>query len=249
MDDGFYPHTIRADDHDRIWFTLAVSSQIAMLDRATGEFTYYDLPARSLKEWAILKALPLIFSFDPENRPTPSVDRDSTGVPMPYGIDIAPDGRVWFARLYGNDIGYIDPQTGEVTMIDIPFNGPRRLRIDAQGDVWMVAFQDSKLVRYSPKTEVFSHFDTPVLNELPYALNVDRKRNVVWVNGNQSDTIFRFDIDSEKWDVYPLPRQRSFTRDIEIDEEGAVYTSNSHFPSWQIEDGQPTLIRLKIIEQ
>jgi len=249
MDDGFYPHTIRADDHDRIWFTLAVSSQIAMLDRATGEFTYYDLPARSLKEWAILKALPLIFSFDPENRPTPAVDRDSTGVPMPYGIDIAPDGRVWFARLYGNDIGYIDPQTGEVTMIDIPFNGPRRLRIDARGDVWMVAFQDSKLVRYNPKTEVFSHFDTPVVNELPYALNVDRKRNVVWVNGNQSDTIFRFDIDSEKWDVYPLPRQRSFTRDIEIDEEGAVYTSNSHFPSWQIEDGQPTLIRLKAIEQ
>jgi len=248
MNDGYYPHTIRADEHDRIWFTLAVSSQVGMLDRKTGEFSFYDLPARSVKEWAILKALPLIFAFDPENRPTPAVDRLSTGVPMPYGIDIAPDGRVWIARLYGNDIGYIDPETGKVTMIDIPFNGPRRLRVDAKGNVWMVAFQDSQLVKYDPVTEVFSRFDTPLVNELPYSLNVDREREVVWVNGNQSDSIFSFDINTEQWKVYPLPRKRSFTRDIEIAEDGSIFTSNSHFPSWQIEGAQPTLIRIKTVE-
>ena len=33
MDDGFYPHTIRTDDKDRVWFTLALSSQVAMFDR------------------------------------------------------------------------------------------------------------------------------------------------------------------------------------------------------------------------
>ena len=34
-------------------------------------------------------------------------------------------------------------------------------------------------------------------------------------------------------------------RDIEIDDEGSVFTSNSNFPAWQIEDGKPTLIRIR----
>ncbi len=245
MAEGYYPHTIRADDQDRIWFTLAVSSQIGMWDRKKREFKFYNLPARSLKEWVIIKSLPLIFAFDPAERPEPKVDRQSTGVPMPYGIDVSPDGTVWFARLYGNDIGFINPEDDTVTMIKTPFEGPRRMRVDADNNVWIVAFQDSQLVKYLPKTGEFVHYDMPVVNELPYSLNVDRERGIVWVNGNQSDTVFSFDIQSEQWMIYPLPRKRSFTRDIEIAEDGSIYTSNSHFPSWQIEDGQPTLIRIR----
>lgn len=245
MPGGYYPHTIRADSQDRIWFTLAVSSQVAMFNRQSRKFKLYDLPARGFKEWLILKSLPLVFSIDPENRPLPSPDRESTGLPMPYGIDVAPDGSIWVARLYANDMAHINPDTDEVTMIDIPFQGPRRLRIDADGMVWMVAFQDSLLVKYDPATEQFSSFELPVVNEIPYALNVDKKRAVVWVNGNQSDTILGFDIASETWKVYPMPRQRFFSRDIEISEEdGAVYTTNSHFPTWQSEGGVPTLLRI-----
>ena len=134
-------------------------------------------------------------------------------------------------------------------MIDFPYNGPRRLRIDAQGKLWIVAFQDSLLVKYDPVTEVFSEYELPVINEVPYALNVDRQRGVVWVNGNQSDTILAFDIATESWKVYPMPRQRFFTRDIEISEEdGAVYTTNSHFPTWQSEGGVPTLLRITPVE-
>ena len=245
MPKGYYPHTIRTDANDDVWFTMALSSQVARFDRSTGEFKLYDLPARSVKEWLILKSLPFIFSMDPENRPTPSPDNESSGLPMPYGIDVAPDGGVWVARLYANDIAHIDPDTDEITMIDFPYNGPRRLRTDADGNVWIVAFQDSLLVKYDPVAKQFTHYELPVVNELPYALNVDRDRGTVWVNGNQSDTILGFDIASESWKVYPMPRQRFFTRDIEISEEdGAIYTSNSHFPTWQTEGGTPTLLRI-----
>jgi virginiamycin B lyase len=245
MPEGFYPHTIRSDEQDRVWFTLALSSQVAMFDRSSKTFKMYDLPARGFMEWLTLKSLPIIFSIDADNRPTPSPDRESTGLPMPYGIDIAPDGMVWVARLYANDLARIDPATDEITMIDFPFNGPRRLRVDADGDIWIVAFQDSLLVKYNPRADTFTPYDLPVINEVPYALNVDRERGVVWVNGNQSDTILAFDIGSESWKVYPMPRQRFFTRDIEISErDGAVYTTNSHFPTWQSEGGVPTLLRI-----
>ncbi|MAT92676.1 MAG: lyase [Halioglobus sp.] len=242
---GYYPHTIRSDERDRVWFTLALSSQVGMLDRASGEFEIIDLPARGWREWLVLKSLPLVFSLDPDIRPTPSPNDVSTGLPMPYGIDVAPDGDVWVARLYANDIARIDAETLEVEMIDFPYNGPRRLRVDADGTVWIVAFQDSLLVSYSPRSGKFRHFELPVINEVPYALNVDRERGVVWVNGNQSDTILAFDIASERWKVYPMPRQRFFTRDIEVSEDdGAVYTTNSHFPTYQSEGGVPTLLRI-----
>jgi len=245
MDKGYYPHTIRTDDQDRVWFTLALSSQVARFDRDSGKFTIYDLPARSLREWLVLKSLPFIFWMDPERRPQPAPDRVGTGLPMPYGIDVAPDGRVWVARLYANDLAVIDPTTDEVTMIDFPYEGPRRLRADADGNLWIVAFQDSLLVKYDPATATFTDYPLPVINEIPYALNVDRDRGVVWVNGNQSDTIMSFVIATEAWRVFPMPRQRFFTRDIEVAEDsGAIYTSNSHFPTWQTEGGVPTLLRI-----
>jgi len=248
MDEGFYPHTIRTDAQDRVWFTLALSSQVAMFNRETRKFKMYDLPARGFKEWLMLKALPLLFWIEPENRPIPSSDRQGTGLPMPYGIDVAPDGSIWVSRLYGNDIAHIDPETDEITMIDFPFQGPRRLRADANNNIWIVAFQDSLLVKYDPKSKQFTKYELPVVNELPYALNVDRKRNMVWVNGNQSDTIMSFNINSESWKTYPMPRQRFFTRDIEISEhDGSIYTTNSHFPTWQSEGGVPTLLRIRPI--
>ena len=250
MPKGYYPHTIRTDAQDRVWFTMALSSQVAMFNRETETFKMYDLPARGFMEWLTLKSLPLIFSIDAEYRPTPSPNRKSTGLPMPYGIDVAPNGTVWAARLYANDIARIDPETDEVTMIDFPYEGPRRLRADADGNLWIVAFQDSLLVKYEPDADRFVKYELPVINELPYALNVDRDRGVVWVNGNQSDTILGFDIATETWKVYPMPRQRFFTRDIEVHEEdGAIYTTNSHFPTWQSEGAVPTLLRITPLAQ
>jgi streptogramin lyase len=244
MEEGFYPHTIRTDAEDRVWFTLALSSQVAMFDRETEEFTVYDIPARGMMEWVAIKVIKFrLGNGYVESRP--DLDWETTGFPMPYGIDVSPvDGRVWIARLYADDIAVIDPDTGEVTVIGTPFHGPRRLRIDADGDIWIVAFSDGQLAKYDPVAAEFELFELPVLSETPYALNVDRERGVVWVNGNQSDTIMSFHIETETWRTYPLSRKRTFTRDIEIAEDGSVYTSNSHFPSWMIEDGQPTLIHL-----
>lgn len=244
MDDGFYPHTIRTDEEDRVWFTLALSSQIAMFDRETGKFTYYDIPSRGVMEWAALKVIRFRLGHGYVNS-RPELDWETTGFPMPYGIDVSPvDGRVWVARLYADDIAVIDPDTGEVTVIETPFSAPRRLRIDADGHVWIVAFSEGKLARYDPVAGEFDLYDLPVVSETPYALNVDRERAVVWVNGNQSDTIMSFHIETGTWRTYPMSRRRTFTRDIEIAEDGSVYTSNSHFPSWMIEDGQPTLIHV-----
>jgi streptogramin lyase len=251
MEEGFYPHTIRVDQLDRVWFTVALSNQIAMFDRKTGRFTMYDLPTRGFREWLNVRLIGFIFKLIGWGVPLSNwlpVDRAATGTPLPYGIDITPDGKVWFARLHTDEIGSIDPATGEVTMVATPFKGPRRLRTDAEGNLWIVAFPESAIARYEPATGRFTRFDLPVNpagSDTPYSLNVDRPRGIVWVNGNQSDSLYTFDIASETWGVIPLPRRTSFTRDVEFDPAGTAYTSISNFPSWHVEDAQPTLIEVR----
>lgn len=250
MDQGFYPHTVRVDAKDRVWFTLALSNQVAMLDRGSGQFSYYDLPFRSFDERLTTWFMPWSFKLMSWGLPIAnwvSIDRQSTGVPLPYGIDIAPDGTVWFTRLYADDIGAIEPDSGKVTLIQTPFHAPRRLRADREGNLWMVAFNESQIAKYDPKAKKFTRYDLPVLpkgSETPYSLNVDRARHQVWVNGTNSDSLFRFDIASETWLMVPLSRRVSFTRDVEFSPDGKAYVSGASFPAWHIEDGQPTLMEV-----
>jgi streptogramin lyase len=251
MQEGLYPHTVRVDQQDRVWFTVALSNQIAMFDRGTGRFTMYDLPTRGFREWLNVRLIGFIFKLISWGVPLTNwlpVDRQATGTPLPYGIDITPDGKVWFARLHTDEIGSIDPDTGKITMVATPFKGPRRLRADAQGRLWIAAFPESAIARYEPATGEFKRYDLPLSpqgGETPYSLNVDRPRGLVWVNGNQSDSLFVLDIAAETWEVIPLPRRVSFTRDVEFDPVGTAYTSISNFPSWHVEDAQPTLIRVQ----
>jgi len=251
MDEGLYPHTIRVDQKDRVWFTVALSNQVAMFDRGTGRFTMYDLPTRGFREWLNVKLIGFIFKLISWGVPIQNwlpVDRQATGTPLPYGIEIAPDGKVWFARLHTDEIGSIDPDTGTIAMIATPFKGPRRLRADAQGRLWIAAFPESAIVRYDPATGEFKRYDLPLEpkgSDTPYSLNVDRPRGLVWVDGNQSDSLYVLDVATEAWEVIPLPRRVSFTRDVEFDPSGSAYTSLSNFPSWHIEDSQPTLIRVE----
>ena len=250
MDGGFYPHTVRVDGKDRVWFTLALSNQVAMFDRASQTFRTYDLPFRGLMERITVKLTPLIFKLIGWGLPITNwvkVDAVSTGVPLPYGIDITPDGKVWIARLHTQEIGRIDPETGTVTMIPTPLKNPRRLRTDRDGNLWIAMFSESAILRYEPASGRFTPFELPVEprgSDTPYALNVDRERHQVWVNGTNSDSVHRLDIATGQWTHFPLPRRATFTRDVEFMPDGRVLLSGASFPSWHIEDAQPTLIQL-----
>jgi len=251
MDEGYYPHTIRSDAQDRIWFTMALSNQIAMFDREQEKFTMIDLPSRSTQEALTVSGMGVILKLIDWGLPLAnlfSIDEKSTGVPLPYGIDVTPNGDIWFARLHADSIGKVDSKTLEVSMYDTPFLGPRRLRSDSQGNLWIAAFPESMIVKFDPKTEAFSEYPIPVFplgSETPYSLNVDTVRDIVWVNGNTSDALYSYDINAAQWAHYPMPKRVTFTRDIEIAPNGDVYTTNASFPSWHIEDAQPTLIRLQ----
>ena len=79
---------------------------------------------------------------------------------------------------------------------------------------------------------------------MPYALHVNRRTDEVWLCGTNSDTLIRFRPQTEEWTVYPLPTRVTYTLELDFDEQGRVWTSNSNMPAWQIEGSFPRIFRL-----
>jgi streptogramin lyase len=132
-------------------------------------------------------------------------------------------------------------------MVPTPFPTPRRLRFDTAGRLWIPSFSGNLVARFDPTTRRFDHWELPLEllgSEVPYALNVDRRNDDIWICGTNSDSLIRFVPALERFSVYPLPTRVSYTREIDFDREGRVWTSNSNGPTWQVEGGVPRVIRL-----
>ncbi len=248
LEAGYYPHTLRFDDRGRIWYTVAASNHVGMYDPATGEHHSIRLPAPTWGQAISTRLIP-VFLWLAERIDFSESEPAGEGMdaPVPYGIDVAPNGDIWFSQLNAHRIGRIDPETFDVEIVETPFPGPRRLRFDAEGKLWIPSFSTGAVARFDPETREFESWPLPIEpigTETPYALNVNPRDGSVWVCGTNSDTLIRFDPKAEQFTVFPLPTQVTYTREIDFDDEGRVWTSNSNLPTWQIEDARPKVIRL-----
>jgi streptogramin lyase len=247
LDEGLYPHTLRFDGAGRIWFSVAVSNHLGMLDRKTGRVITIRLPAASWGQALALRALPAVFWLARHVDLGELEVGEGVDLPVPYGVDVAPDGGVWFSQLNQHRIGRLDPETLAIEMIDTPFTGPRRLRFDSKGRLWIPGFSASLLARFDPKTREFRTWPLPTVpagSETPYALNVDLRTDAVWICGTASDSLLRFDPGTETFTAIPLPTRVTYTREIDFDAQGRVWTSNSNLPTWQVEGGYPRVVRV-----
>jgi streptogramin lyase len=246
QEEGLYPHTLRFDGKGRIWYTLAISNHVGMIDPANGERTTIRLPARNWQQELALRLTPYFLTLTRFVSPDRLASDSGVELPVPYGIDIAPDGGVWFSQLNERRIGRIDPEQGTIEMVETPFSAPRRMRFDSQGNLWIAGFSAGVVARYDPRTKQFSTWKLPTEGvETPYALNVDRRTDTVWICGTNSDSLISFEPASERFTVYALPTRVTYTREIDFDADGGVWTSNSNFPTWHIEAPNPKVIRIQ----
>ncbi|MCR9294897.1 MAG: c-type cytochrome [bacterium] len=227
---GGYPHTLRINPKDPeglIWYTDAGSNSCFWIHPETHE----------VKEYKLLSAGQAMGAGRGESR----------GI-TPYGIDYSPvDGTIWYSKLNGNRIGRIDPTApdGDIKEWNPPFRGPRRLHIAPDGMVWVPGFGSGVFAKFNPDTEHWTVYELPdAENQIPYALNVD-KDGIVWVCGTGNDTINRFDPKTETLVEYRLPTRVSYTREIEFDDDGNVWTSTSG-PARHMERGVGAVIRISL---
>ena len=227
---GDYPHTLRIDPNDPeglIWYTDAGSNSCFWIHPQTHE----------VKEYKLLSAGQAMGAGRGESR----------GI-TPYGLDYSPvDGMIWYSKLNANRIGRIDPRAddGDIKEWNPPFRGPRRLHVAPDGMVWVPGFGSGVFAKFNPSIEEWTVYELPdAENQIPYALNVD-KQGIVWVCGTGNDTINRFDPETETMVEFRLPTRVSYTREIEFDDDGNVWTSTSG-PARHMERGVGAVIKISL---
>jgi len=220
-----YPHTIRVDSKGIVWFTIIVTDQVGRLDPKTGDVKVIALPNGLSK------------SISPND--------------APYGIDVDPkDGTVWYAKLYADRIGRIDPVTLKVSEWDAPVKGPRRMRFDRDGNLWVTGYSEGQIARITPNADGFSStvIDMPEYapgyRPAPYALGVHPKTQEIWVNDAMTDHLYRYIPKQNRWVAYPMPLRGTYTREVTFTREGEVCTSNNPIPIAALEGGVAELICL-----
>ena len=250
LEQGINPHTLRFDKQGRLWYTITATNHVGLYNPSTREQQFVTLEFPDLATRLITWATPFFIKHaDVLNLDDRSAKMDGITMPMPYGIDIHPiDGSVWFSQLNMSHIGRIDPQTLEVTSIETPFVTPRRLRFNSRGDLWVPSYAEGTINRFDTRSmewkESYVIPVEPIGSEVPYAVFIDPDTDHVWITGTQSDSLIRFEPENENWFIYPLPTLVTYTRELDMDDQGNVWTSHSSFPAWHVEGGIPKVTRL-----
>ncbi|NJD31549.1 MAG: hypothetical protein FIB04_06655 [Gammaproteobacteria bacterium] len=252
--DALYPHTIRVDKDDIVWFTIVASNQIGRFDPKTEQMTVMRLPHNGFFRWVtdmLFPTLLRISSWFPDHAYLLDFSHHRflgyTVLAFPYGIDVNPkDGSIWYAKLYANRIGRIDPKTMQVKEYDTPMSGPRRPRFDNDGIFWIPAFDEGALMRFDPATEKFETYKIPGVApgeyETPYALNVYRPTGEIWMAANNSDRVIRFSPATKTFRSYPSPTRVTVLRDFSFTKDGKVCSSQSNLPAYAIEGAVPSYL-------
>lgn len=230
---GAYPHTLRVQDDltkdakGRVWYTDA-GSDVFSLDPATNEVVQYKLPA--------------------ENQAVGGGRGESRGR-TPYGVSISPvDGMVWYTKLNGNRLGRIDPSLPPAEAVkewEPPFRGPRRHEVGPDGIVWVPGFGSGVIGRFDPKTETWDVIDLPnKMDQIPYALSVDMKTNMIWICGTMSDSMLRLNPKTKELTEYRMPSRVTYTREVEFGDDGSIWVCNSNYPVRHTERGRGSIIKI-----
>jgi len=245
---GHWPHTMRFDQQGTLWFTLSATNQIGYIDEE-GEIQIINVPTKTWRQWAMSKIPILAFVRWYRDVMDVVTTTDTEEMTTIYGIDIGPDGKVWFSLLNARQIGSYDPKTGAFDMIDTPFGGPRRFRIDSKGDLWIPAFVEGMVYRYSPAERKFYPYEIPTgKGDAQYSLTVHPKDDSVWLTGSNSDTLMRLDPETREVKVFRLPSRVTWARELYFDEAGDLWTSYSNMPVHFIEGGTSVFVRLRFLE-
>ncbi|HEY6820921.1 MAG TPA: carboxypeptidase regulatory-like domain-containing protein [Burkholderiales bacterium] len=135
----------------------------------------------------------------------------------PHDVIVDAQGIAWYSSFGEQNLGRLDPRTGEVTEFPIKMNKPGfptgllGLRTDRDGNLWLGNMYQATILRFDPKTQRFTSWQLPPEQNIDAAQvnmvsaqssHVDGK---VWMQNNGFAGVHRLDVASgkiETWEPY-----------------------------------------------
>lgn len=198
---------IYQDADGGIWFTHFAREQLSRLDPDSGAITVFETPRT---EHLAEKAVHL------------------------YAAVADSRGRLWYTETHGNRFGMLDPRTGAAQEWEMPeaWSGPKRLAIDTDDRLWIPELATGRITVYDTRAgRIVDRLRLPIPGDYPYAIRRNPYSGDLWVTGAGSDSLYRLDPATRRFDIYRLPRQGAYPRTVAFTEDGAVWTNYASFPN------------------
>jgi virginiamycin B lyase len=170
------------------------------------------------------------------------------GGSRPHDVAPAEDGGVWFAAQGSGELGWLDPETGEVQLIELGAgSAPHGVIVGPDGAPWLTDGGLNAIVRVDPATREVQRFNLPA-NRANANLNTAAfdRNGVLWFTG-QNGIYGRLDPSSGEegaMEVFDAPRGRG-PYGIDSTPSGDIYYASlagSHVGQIDIETGEATVL-------
>jgi virginiamycin B lyase len=218
--------SIEFDHTGKIWFDTMYQGSLGCLDPKTGEIAYYPVdpkwnddtvqlnftglhPEVDGKVWTKSVGTQDIFRVDLKTGQWEKFHPTSTlpGVPHAGIYQVMSDSHnnLWMAEFTEGHLGKIDAKTLEVTWYanPTPHARDRRMEIDAQDQILVTEYRNSKVALFDTKTEKFTEYNLPEYT-FPYRANFD-KNGEIWASTMSTDRVVRTDPKTGKTEQYLMP--------------------------------------------
>ena len=127
--------------------------------------------------WVSDPSAPKIWKFDLDSKEFESFSFDGNTTMI---MTIDNEGKIWFTDTPRNQIGYINPDTNEITTISLPKvqpvisqNTATFIQSDFDGNIWISITNKDVILKYDQKNGTFEEVRLPQRESLPFALTID----------------------------------------------------------------------------
>jgi len=138
----------------------------------------------------------------------------------------APDGSIWWAGMWANLVGRLDPKTGQVAEYTLPPKAnPHSVTPDGQGNIWYTGNSNGTIGKLDPRTGMITEYKMPdPAAKDPHTAVFDQKGHL-WFTMQISNRVGRLVPATGEIQLARMPRPDSRPYGIKIDAEGAPWVS------------------------
>ncbi len=138
----------------------------------------------------------------------------------------APDGSIWWAGQWGNLIGRIDPETGEMVEYPLPDSAmPHSVTPDAAGNIWYTGNKNGTMGKLDPATGEITEYKMPDPAARDPHTAVFDAAGILWFTLQQSNMIGRLDPATGDVRLVTMPTPRSKPYGIKVDADGHLWVA------------------------
>lgn len=136
----------------------------------------------------------------------------------------APDGSIWWAGMWANLIGSINPATGEVAEYSLPENAkPHSVTPDPQGNIWYTGNGNATIGKLDPRTGAITEYKMPDPKARDPHTGVFDKQGILWFTLQQSEMVGRLNPATGEIKLATMPTPRSRPYGIVIAPDGSPW--------------------------